>query len=175
MAGGVAVALAASAVGLKAWIDEWRADASLRRRLAAVQPIPPHSSGCEGWLAGRTPVVVMALGQSNAGNHADLPPGDGRGHMQPRPVAVLHEGRCVMASDPLPGGTGHGASLWRALDQRLAGQWGGQPIVWSVELAPPLPASPAPQGAPRGPAKPDPQSPLGQTGGARLGAGADAV
>lgn len=123
-----AVAAVAVAAGLKFWADERRADQSLEARVKAMQPVPAGSVGCDAWLAGRMPLVLVAMGQSNAGNHGDLPTSSA-----PRaPIPVLHQGRCVMVQDPLPGATGSGASLWSALHQRLGGQWAGRPVVWMV-------------------------------------------
>lgn len=122
------LAVTAVAAGLKLWADERRADQSLAARVKLIQPIATGSASCDTWLAGRMPLVLVVLGQSNAGNHGDLPTSSA-----PRPpIPVLHQGRCVLVQDPLPGATGSGASLWSALHQRLGGQWTGRPVVWMV-------------------------------------------
>ncbi|MBB3193491.1 sialate O-acetylesterase [Roseateles terrae] len=127
LATGTLLAVGAAA-GLKLWTDERRADQTLESRVKAIQPIPQGAASCDAWLAGRMPLVLVAMGQSNAGNHGDLTPQSGR-----RPaLPVLHQGRCVMAQEPLPGGTGSGASLWSTLHQRLNGTWANKPIVWLV-------------------------------------------
>ncbi|SEL62442.1 hypothetical protein SAMN05216359_11298 [Roseateles sp. YR242] len=127
MAAGVvaAAALLGGAAGLKAWRHHQFLQEDLLRRVEAVQPILANSPGCEDWLAGRMPLIVVVMGQSNAANHADT-------RVSRPPMAVLHDGRCVMAKAPLPGGTGTGGSLWSALNERLQGQWRGRPIVWVV-------------------------------------------
>ncbi|MBK9234544.1 MAG: hypothetical protein IPO19_00130 [Rhodoferax sp.] len=59
------------------------------------------------------PLVLLVLGQSNAANHGAL--------REQKPVAlpvVLEEG-CALATDPLPGATGRGGSIWSALPQAL--------------------------------------------------------
>jgi peptidoglycan/LPS O-acetylase OafA/YrhL len=54
------------------------------------------------------PLVLLALGQSNAGNQGPPLPGS--------PVAtVFADGRCYRAHDPLPGATGEGSSIWSRL------------------------------------------------------------
>lgn len=116
------------AAGLKLWADERRADQTLEARVTSIQPAPEGAASCDAWLAGRMPLVLVAMGQSNAGNHGDRP---SRGGPRP-PIPVLHQGRCVMAQEPLPGGTGSGASLWSALHQRLNGIWAGKPVVWLI-------------------------------------------
>ena len=57
-------------------------------------------------------LVLIALGQSNAGSHAEK-------HGSDEFASVYHRGRCFDANDPLPGTTGAGASIWTALYGRL--------------------------------------------------------
>lgn len=77
---------------------------------------------CAAWPDG-APVVVLVMGQSNAASHAQvaLP--------RPAPVPVWREGRCSLATDPLPGTTGGGASVWTAMGPAWAGRWPGRPVV----------------------------------------------
>ena len=56
--------------------------------------------------------VWLALGQSNAGNHAERRSAAGR------QVAAFDGRRCVAARDPLPGADGDGGSLWTSLAAR---------------------------------------------------------
>jgi hypothetical protein len=112
--------LLAGAAALEAWRrarSERAALDSLQARIAAIQPAPPdaRSEPCAEWRA-QQPLVLLVLGQSNAANHgeAGMPP--------PPPLRVVHEGRCLWASDPLPGGTGEGGSIWARLPPRLAAQ-----------------------------------------------------
>lgn len=56
-------------------------------------------------VAATQPLVLLALGQSNAGNHGALP-----SHAA-ESVTLIAEGKCIRATDPLPGGTGQGEYL----------------------------------------------------------------
>ncbi|MFT3665095.1 acyltransferase family protein [Piscinibacter sp.] len=56
--------------------------------------------------------ILVVLGQSNAASHAEPVAGASE-------IPVIHEGRCRMVADPLPGTSGRGASLWTALLPRL--------------------------------------------------------
>jgi hypothetical protein len=74
---------------------------SRERNAAACRPFA--APGAEVWLA---------LGQSNAGNHAERRSAAG-------PEVGAFDGRsCVAARDPLPGGDGDGGSLWTPLAAR---------------------------------------------------------
>lgn len=60
------------------------------------------------------PVFVLILGQSNAGNHGESAPDkDGQ------PVSLVNHGKCFLSSDPLPGATGRGGSIWSRLPALL--------------------------------------------------------
>ena len=112
------VALAAFAA---AW--SWRAadavrDARNARALAsrvhAIQPA--HASEalpCPGLRGEPKPVVLLALGQSNAGNHGEEP-------SRAKGGVVWDDGRCYAIADPLPGATGSGGSIWSRLAAMLA-------------------------------------------------------
>lgn len=52
------------------------------------------------------PLVLLVLGQSNAANQSELD------SLAPGQVRVFHDGHCLLARDPLPGGSGRGGSLW---------------------------------------------------------------
>lgn len=77
-------------------------------------------------LAAQKPIVILALGQSNAANHG------ARGIDADVPVAMIADGKCIMALDPLPGGTGLGGSIWYRLPRHFAKLKPRQPIVMSV-------------------------------------------
>lgn len=103
--------------------------AALERRVAEIHGMPMTAGDCGAVFKGQDPAIVVVLGQSNAGNHAD------RADPAQPPVPmipVLHEGGCGLSGAPLPGGTGDGGSLWPAVHQALGGRWQGRPIVWSV-------------------------------------------
>jgi hypothetical protein len=77
-------------------------------------------------LAAQKPIVILALGQSNAANHG------ARGIDADVPVALIADGKCVMAVDPLPGGTGVGGSIWYRVPRHFAKLEPRRPIVMSV-------------------------------------------
>lgn len=60
-------------------------------------------------IAAKNPLVILALGQSNAANHGE------RTKTPQTPVTLIADGKCVMATDPLPGSTGRGGSIWSRL------------------------------------------------------------
>lgn len=72
------------------------------------------------------PQVILALGQSNAANSGEKVP------MAAAPVPLFAEGKCFMAADPLPGGTGQGGSIWSRLPHQLSILRPQQSIVLSV-------------------------------------------
>lgn len=132
-----AAALLALVLAGTAALAAWRSDraqraalASLQARIAAIQPAPAdaRTEPCADWRA-QQPLVLLALGQSNAANH-------GEAGAAPAPLRVVHDGRCLWASDPLPGGTGDGSSIWARLPPRLAAQlpapWRQRPLVLAV-------------------------------------------
>lgn len=73
------------------------------------------------------PLMILALGQSNAGNHAATQPPPA----QKSPTDFFFEGLCYRTAGPAPGGTGHGGNLWTILAPRLS-QATGRPVVFSV-------------------------------------------
>jgi hypothetical protein len=98
------------------WLGDKTPSDSLQARLAEVVPISTgRPMACKDLAAAR-PLVLLALGQSNAGNHGE------RRRTSPAAVAVVAEGRCALATDPLPGGTGAGGSIWSSLPDAMAMQ-----------------------------------------------------
>lgn len=79
-------------------------------------------------IAARRPIVILALGQSNAANHG------ARAGDTDVPIALIADGKCIMAVDPLPGATGAGGSIWYRLPRHFARleRGGHRPIVISV-------------------------------------------
>lgn len=104
----------------------WQRDAWLRTRLdERVHPGDEPVLDC-AQVAAQRPLVLLALGQSNAGNH-------GATDAAARPPIVLFaQGRCLLARDPLPGATGHGGSIWSRLPAELAAAGLARPVVISV-------------------------------------------
>lgn len=76
-------------------------------------------------VARERPLVLLALGQSNAGNH-----GSPAQTVTP-PVLVQAGAGCAHAQDPLPGGTGQGGSVWRHLAALLQ-QREARPVLFSI-------------------------------------------
>ena len=107
-------------------LTEWRHDTSLPARLAQIVPITkgPEVSCAE--IAASGPLVLLALGQSNAGNHGTP------STRVAAPVTLIAEGKCIKAIDPLPGGTGAGGSIWQRLPAILSMQHISRPIVLSI-------------------------------------------
>lgn len=92
------------------------------RRSGADAAVP---SPC-GSTATPRPYVLLALGQSNAGNHG-MPTAKARG-----PITMVWDGRCISAQDPLPGATGTGESIWPRLVAALARKPDQRPVVMSI-------------------------------------------
>jgi Carbohydrate esterase, sialic acid-specific acetylesterase len=102
-----------------------RREAALQNRLdmrqaagAAIQ------SPCQP-TAARRPYVLLALGQSNAGNHG-LPDAAARS------ITMIWNEKCITARDPLPGATGSGASIWPRLVAVMERKQDQRPVVVSV-------------------------------------------
>lgn len=117
----------ASIAALAAYgLAERRNGPSLSARLEQIVPVTRHREISCAEVAASHPLVLLALGQSNAGNHGS-PPSHAR-----EPLTLIAEGKCIKASDPLPGGTGTGGSIWQRLPAELAMQKYPQPVVLSV-------------------------------------------
>jgi len=80
---------------------------------------------CDG-IAAQRPIVILALGQSNAANLGTPTPSGGP------PIMLTTDGKCVMAVDPLPGSSGDGGSIWYRLALRLSAIGPQRPIVMSA-------------------------------------------
>lgn len=91
--------------------------------IARVNPMPPSASqaSCRSGAPGDSPVLVIALGQSNAASHAQPGP-------PAAPVRVFTLAGCAQVMDPLPQTTGRGASIWTAVPA-LVRATRGQEIV----------------------------------------------
>lgn len=99
---------------------------ALRSQLAAVVPVDrAQPVACAPWAAAQ-PIVILALGQSNAGNHGSP------GAQASPPVPLIAQGLCALAADPLPGSTGTGGSIWLRLSHQLSQQNPQQRWVFSV-------------------------------------------
>jgi Carbohydrate esterase, sialic acid-specific acetylesterase len=97
-----------------------RADQRLAAQMAQIEPgTSAQRLGCDALAAGH-PLVLLALGQSLAGNHSEP-------SLPREPVHLFYDGHCLIAQDPLPGGTGRGGSIWPLLAALLQ-----RPVVISV-------------------------------------------
>lgn len=85
-------------------------------------PRPNSLLNCSLFLAQR-PFVILALGQSNSGNHAAPEYGANPA------IQLMHAGTCAITGDPLPGGTGSGGSVWSLLPAKLQSMGFVQPVV----------------------------------------------
>jgi hypothetical protein len=77
-------------------------------------------------ISAQHPLVILALGQSNTGNHGE------RTIPNHAPVLLFADSKCVMATDPLPGSTGGGGSIWSRLPNSLPPQYLQRPLVLSI-------------------------------------------
>lgn len=74
------------------------------------------------------PIVIVALGQSNAGNHLATP----YALVDGTRAYSFYRGRCFRLADPVPGATGQLGSLWSLLGDRLTKQM-NKPVVVIVQ------------------------------------------
>lgn len=117
----------ASLAALSAYsLAERRHSPSLSTRLEQIVPVAGHREISCAEVAASRPLVLLALGQSNAGNHGSP------SSRATEPLTLIAEGKCIVASDPLPGGTGTGGSIWQRLPAELAMQKYARPVVLSV-------------------------------------------
>lgn len=115
-----------AAVALYKFFEYRRHSASLAARLEQIVPPGKHPEiPCAG-VAAKRPLVLLALGQSNAGNHGSPPA------RPEEPLTLFADGKCIEASDPLPGATGTGGSIWQRLPTLLSAEKDSRPIVLSV-------------------------------------------
>lgn len=109
-----------------AW-QAWRHQADLRRRLASLQGLTnAQLVDCASFVQAQ-PLVLLVLGQSNAANH-----GPDIASPASSPVRLVHDGLCAWANEPLPGGTGRGASLWVRLQPALVDAGNQRPMVMAL-------------------------------------------
>ena len=121
----VAVALAIVVAALTLYRQQ-RQDIALQAHLENVKQRggEPEVSCAE--VRASRPMVLLALGQSNAGNHGAA------ATLSLEPVTLVAGDRCILANDPLPGATGNGASIWRRLPAALSGLGVARPVVLDV-------------------------------------------
>ena len=76
--------------------------------LRSTLPTAATQTPCHA-ASGNSRRLIVVLGQSNAASHAEPGPTD--------PVTIYRNGACWQVSDPLPGTTGDGASVWSRVAQ----------------------------------------------------------
>ena len=117
---------AMAAAALYQWGTQRRHGAPLSARLEQIVAPGKHAQIPCSEVAAARPLVLLALGQSNAGNHG------APSARAAAPVTLIAEGKCLTAADPLPGGTGTGGSIWQRLPAMLSTTKDTRPIVLSV-------------------------------------------
>lgn len=106
--------------------DNIRARLALQEKLAALVPVrPAEAVDCRTLAPGR-PLVLLALGQSNAANHGSA------AEAPALRLPMLAPGGCVLAGQPVPGATGEGGSIWPTMVQALQGAAIQRPVLVSV-------------------------------------------
>jgi len=128
---GLVVAAAAAGVTAVAGAPMWselRAEQQLAARVASVQgPAPVPVQPCIDGHAKPAPLVLLVLGQSNAGNHGLDNPAEAR-LGAPKAKVFVGDG-CQVTADPLPGGTGGHGSIWSRLPSYLQRLGLDRPVV----------------------------------------------
>jgi lysophospholipase L1-like esterase len=110
----IAAAAALAALYWFGWRPAHAREQRAEQTLSGIQlPRASDAKPCRVAAQAPRPIVLLALGQSNAGNHGQSRGGSAHG-------SVWVDGRCYAIRDPLPGGTGSGGSLWSRLAVELA-------------------------------------------------------
>jgi hypothetical protein len=90
-----------------------RDEGALARGVSTIHtPSERDMVACPEASNGEPPVVILALGQSNAGNHGNVRRGSPNG-------TLWFDAHCYPIADPLAGGTGTGGSIWSRLAASL--------------------------------------------------------
>ena len=111
--GAVSVALLAINAGGWALQAQTRAGIAVTHPLAAVQPAQTEAVPCQQ-TGQPAPKVLLVLGQAKAGNH-----GSERNKAH---IRVFYHGHCYNSTEPLPGMTGTGGSVWARVVPVLEGK-----------------------------------------------------
>jgi hypothetical protein len=97
---------------------------AVKRQLATIERRQPVGEIACAALTAQRPVVLLVLGQSNAANHG------ARSAPQPA-IHTFFRGRCFASLEPMPGGSGDGASLWPRVAANLGGKLHGRPLLFA--------------------------------------------
>ena len=110
-----AATTAAVAVAV-AWWHAGKADRALLARMQA-RAVAATSPATDCLKPTGRRLVLLVLGQSNAGNHGAETEPEARGE---GPMVTVFDGSgCRLSADPLPGGTGRHRSIWTRLEPQL--------------------------------------------------------
>lgn len=101
------------------------ASSSLSDRLASIHHPEESSAVPCPWITGDRPLMILVLGQSNAGNHGATAVPDTSSAL------FFFEGRCYLTAGPVPGATGRGGNIWTYLSPRLSSEL-KRTVVFSV-------------------------------------------
>lgn len=99
---------------------------TLIRKITEITSIKNQEIVSCAEIKSRNPLVLLALGQSNAGNHGELAVGNSEF------VPLFAEGKCLLSRAPFPGGTGVGGSIWQYLPTHLRPLLGSRPVLLSI-------------------------------------------
>jgi hypothetical protein len=93
--------------------SRWKAAHRQNNILETTNPIRAmETTACPLPTNDRPRSIIIVLGQSNGASHAE------HVHHQ-TPIPVLHAGECWLTTEPLPGTSGSGSSIWRPLMEKL--------------------------------------------------------
>ncbi len=123
---GLALAALLMAAGLaasQAW-PYWRGLRAQQWLLASVVPVQDQADVDCARLRDGKPLVLLVLGQSNAGNHGSRPSA-----APDSALNLVSPQGCRRVSDPLPGATGRGSSIWSRLPAALRSRGDDRPLV----------------------------------------------
>lgn len=97
----------------------------LKQQLAKIERRQPGAEIPCAPPGARRPMVLLVLGQSNAANHGTS------AAPSVAAIPVFFRGRCFLAREPLPGGSGEGASLWPLVAANFGGQLNGRSLLFA--------------------------------------------
>jgi peptidoglycan/LPS O-acetylase OafA/YrhL len=112
-AGGAAMAMLVFTTGYVNTARMQKANEQPRFNLVLNQSKPTDQVPCVSANGLSHTRMLIVLGQSNAASHATLVPNE-------KTTRTFFQGSCSESTDPMPGTTGAGASIWSAVSNKLA-------------------------------------------------------
>ena len=98
-----------TAVGICYWFITSGTTAGVAPNILAIQPARVSDEiACPEVKGSEPPLLLLVLGQSNAGNHGETRSASAHG-------ALWLDGHCYRIADPLAGGAGSAGSIWSRL------------------------------------------------------------